>query len=408
MLLQKKIINKFLTILAVCLVAISCSSGKVLPTAVNTTGGKIIFPVGYHRFNRNQALNFQLNRWYSIGYARFQDMEYVGKRIRNFSDWQREMLKIADLAVSEGRLLNAAFYYRAAEFFMTRSNPEKERLYDKFIQLFYTVFEKEQIEKHKIPYQGSFLPAVRLLPSKGKKKGTIVKFGGFDSFIEEFYSQMKHQAEQGYEVIAFDGPGQGAALKKYGLAFDYEWEKPVKAVLDYFDVDGVTLIGASMGGWLVIRAAAFEPRVKRVIVSAPVFDYTKGQTPEEIEAITNFMNNTSKERIEKMGGIHGWWANNLMYITQKDTPGDAFKVWMQLNEKNLHSELVKQDVLIMTGASDHFNRPEVHEMQVNALVNAKSVTPRVFTKAEHADNHCQVGNLPLAMEVAMKWIEEKS
>jgi hypothetical protein len=27
------------------------------------------FPVGYHKFHEKQLYNFQLNRWYSIGYA---------------------------------------------------------------------------------------------------------------------------------------------------------------------------------------------------------------------------------------------------------------------------------------------------------------------------------------------------
>ena len=44
-----------------------------------------------------------------------------------------------------------------------------------------------------------------------------------------------------------------------------EWEKPVKTVLDFFRRDAVTLMGFSLGGGLVIRAAAFEPRVRRVI-----------------------------------------------------------------------------------------------------------------------------------------------
>jgi hypothetical protein len=44
-----------------------------------------------------------------------------------------------------------------------------------------------------------------------------------------------------------------------------EWEKPVKAVLDFFRLDAVTLMGFSLSGGLVIRAAAFEPRVCRVI-----------------------------------------------------------------------------------------------------------------------------------------------
>jgi len=54
----------------------------------------------------------------------------------------------------------------------------------------------------------------------------------FDSFIEEFYSITSYFAELGYNVIMFEGPGQGAALKKQKLPLNYEWEKAAKAILD--------------------------------------------------------------------------------------------------------------------------------------------------------------------------------
>ncbi|MCI4675962.1 hypothetical protein [Candidatus Mycolicibacterium alkanivorans] len=44
-----------------------------------------------------------------------------------------------------------------------------------------------------------------------------------------------------------------------------EWERPMGAVLDHYGFDGVTAIGMSLGGGLVIRAAAFESRISRVI-----------------------------------------------------------------------------------------------------------------------------------------------
>ena len=40
---------------------------------------------------------------------------------------------------------------------------------------------------------------------------------------------------------------------------------PGSAVLDYFEVQEITLIGMSLGGCLALRAAAFEPRVHRVV-----------------------------------------------------------------------------------------------------------------------------------------------
>ena len=33
------------------------------------------FPVGYHDLHKTKIIDFQLNRWYSLGYARLKDME---------------------------------------------------------------------------------------------------------------------------------------------------------------------------------------------------------------------------------------------------------------------------------------------------------------------------------------------
>ncbi|KYK33957.1 MAG: hypothetical protein AYK19_12715 [Theionarchaea archaeon DG-70-1] len=112
--------------------------------------------------------------------------------------------------------------------------------------------------------------------------------------------------------------------------------------------------------------------------------------------------------IQKGKGLEAWMTANLMYITKKKTPMDAFGFWLQLNEENLHSDMVKQDVLILTGRNDHFIPFKMHDKQVKALTNAKSVTARVFTKEEQAHNHCQIGNIGLALDVMVKWIEKKS
>jgi len=90
-----------------------------------------------------------------------------------------------------------------------------------------------------------------------------VAVGGFDSFVEEFYGMWAFFAEAGYEVIAFEGPGQGAALRKHNLPFDHDWEKPTGAILDHFQIADATLVGVSMGGYWSLRAAAFEKRITR-------------------------------------------------------------------------------------------------------------------------------------------------
>ena len=58
--------------------------------------------------------------------------------------------------------------------------------------------------------------------------------------------------------------------------------------------------------------------------------------------------------------------------------------------------------------NDHFIPVRLHPRQVKALIHAKSVTDRIFTKEKPAQNHCQVGNIRLALDTMVQWIEEKS
>jgi pimeloyl-ACP methyl ester carboxylesterase len=372
------------------------------------------FPIGYHKFHNKQLFNFQLNRWYSLGYARLEDMTEVGKRIKTFKDWKQEMLRLAEEASSDNRLMNAAFYYRAAEFYVKAKDPEKEILYDRFIELFYKVIESEEFERHQVPYDGTYLPALRILPGY-EKRGTIVIHGGFDSLIEEWYSMMAYFSMHGYEVIGFEGPGQGAALRKYGLPLIYEWERPTKAILDHFNVENATLIGLSMGGWLCLRAAAYEPRIKRVIASGHAIDYMKCMNRMFravhlwcIEHCREFMNRMAVLKFEKREGMAPWVVDHLKYITKKEKPLDALEIYLQMNEQNIHCELVRQDVLILAGRKDHLIPFKMYDMQLRALTNARSVTGRVFTRSDDAQNHCQTGNIGLALDVMAEWIGRTS
>ena len=146
-------------------------------------------------------------------------------------------------------------------------------------------------------------------------------------------------------------------------------------------------------------------------VSFDVFQYTNvvGQQIAKLffRKFRKFTNNAMAKKMRK-NLQYSWFVNNLTYITNKEVPIEAFDDLLQLNEENLHSDLVKQDDLVLTGGNDHMIPFKVHNLQVKALTNAKSVTARVFTKEEHAQNHCQIGNIGLALEVMAKWIEEKS
>jgi hypothetical protein len=94
------------------------------------------FPVRYGSFHDDLGLNFQMNRWMTwIGERAADDLHRVASRIRDYDDWRREMLALADEKVHAGAPLDAAYYVRAAEFFMLPGDPDKRAAYDRFLEL---------------------------------------------------------------------------------------------------------------------------------------------------------------------------------------------------------------------------------------------------------------------------------
>jgi predicted esterase len=68
------------------------------------------------------------------------------------------------------------------------------------------------------------------------------------------------------------------------------------------------------------------------------------------------------------------------------------------------SHLVKQDVLLFAGNKDHYVPLHQFYDQIQTLKNVHSLTARLFTEKEQAQNHCQVGNVELSLQTIIGWI----
>ena len=89
----------------------------------------------------------------------------------------------------------------------------------------------------------------RLYPHKSKQDAAISYiFSGYG--IIDLLSFLPYFGQQGYETYFFEGPGQGEVLMRCHIRMTPEWEHCTSAVLDHFNLDNVTLIGISLGGYL--------------------------------------------------------------------------------------------------------------------------------------------------------------
>jgi pimeloyl-ACP methyl ester carboxylesterase len=377
---------------------------------------QVFFPITkFHNFHRDANINYQLNRFLISG---LEDLfAELGQQIENFDDWKQLFLAKASSFEAEGETDWAMGLYRAAEFFMSPDDPDKSIAYEKFVSLFYQAKERRNLERIAVPYGSGHLHGFRLTPS-ASGKGTVIIHGGFDSFIEEFHSLGAVICESGYEVVMFDGPGQGSTLLREKLPMTHEWEKPVEAVLDYLGADNVTLIGISLGGYLAVRAAAFEPRVQRVIADDVMLDFfacvtsRRGKFAESlirglVRLKWSLILNTIGRVMMKRDLYSRWGIAQGMHVMECKTPYEFF---LKLREYNGYaaSGRVTGDVLMMAGAEDHFVPLEQFFEQLKLLTGARSVTGRIFTSKEQAQSHCQVGNLGLAAGHMLGWIEDHS
>lgn len=360
------------------------------------------------------GMNFQINRVLTYGEraARLDDVREIAARIHDFASWHGEWLALAQTAESEGRHLHAAYGYRMAEFFLNQDRPEKAARYEDFIRCFYQAIGTDGFERFRVPYEGTSLPAMRLQAEH--EKAVVVVHGGYDSFIEEFLLSVTDLPGLGYTIILFEGPGQGQALKN-GLTFTHEWEKPVGAILDFFGLNHVTLLGISWGGYLAVRAAAFEPRIKRVIAYDVCFDGLEVMTRPIPPPLQQIIRVLVKANAQQLGnGLIGWmqrksllldWAvTHGMYITGTATPVDFYR-HLALHTTRGISARVRQDVLLLAGEKDHYIPLKHLEHQKRALTHACSVATRLFTEQEGGEQHCQVGNHQLAIDEITRWMD---
>lgn len=378
------------------------------------------FKKGVYKLNAQSNFDFQLNRIVMWDGGDLEEIKAVGPKIKTSEDWKRELIALGDKAVSEGRTENAIAYYRMSEFFMYDGDPDKKAYYVKATEMFYDyykpVFDSGEVLRYEVPYEDVMLP-VMLAKAKGEEKDVILLHGGNDSYYEEFFLPMRYLAWQGFTVCLFEGPGQGGVMRVQGKHFTHEWERPVKAVLDYFGFNDVTIIGASLGGMLAPRAAAFEKRIKRVIAWS-VFPNFKdvllsASNPADerrmklagwlidhnCKGIINavFHKLAKKDEMIRWGLEHGKYAYEAGSAFEYAKKMDRFQM-MDIADK------ITQDILIVGANKDHFIPYTMVGEEMNALKNVRSLTFRLFTDKEDACNHCNCGNVKLTFDTFMNWI----
>ena len=195
----------------------------------------------------DSEFEFELRRTMSAIYSGEADLGeclYTASRTKDgdMESWYNEWYAIAehfrkmgDDSLSHGldvsafeSYYRAATYYRTAEFFL-HGNPSDSRILEtwgKSRDFFVKAAQLDaiQFEEVTIPYASTALPGYFYSVDKsGKRRPLLIVQTGFDGCQEELRPYALEGIKRGYNVLTFEGPGQGAVIRLQHIPFRPDW-----------------------------------------------------------------------------------------------------------------------------------------------------------------------------------------
>ena len=208
-------------------------------------------------------------------------------------------------------------------------------------------------------------------------------------------------ADRGYHWLAFDGPGQQAALFEQRIPFRHDWEAVLTPVIDAMiarpDVvaEKVAVIGVSQAGYWVPRALAFEHRFAAAVADPGVVDVSTSWTAPLPGFMRAQLDDPGKrESFDKEMG----WTERFSKSTRATlhfrgepygiTSGSRFDLYQEVLKQRLGDEV--KDIttpLLITEPEDEQFWPGQSRRLYERLTGPKELVR--FTAAEGANRHCE-------------------
>ncbi|MBN2587070.1 MAG: alpha/beta fold hydrolase [Candidatus Fermentibacteraceae bacterium] len=316
----------------------------------------------------------------------------------------------------------AAEYYRAAEFFL-HVYLEDPRMLDTW-QLSRDAFlsgaslADHPITRVEIPFGEAYLPAyLCLVDGTGEVRPFLIAHSGFDGTKEELYFSLgRYAVERGYNCLLFEGPGQGQVIREQGIHFRPDWENVVSPVVDYVldlpfvDEDRIVLIGYSMGGYLAPRAMTGEHRPAGCVANGGVYSMYQSVVGTNIPNMDEILADEDASR-DFDGEIRAmmdedlfmkWFYNNGMYTFGADSPSEFMRLMRGYTLEGRVRD-ISCSMLVLDSVNDQLTGGQATVLHDSLECTSQYV---LFTEAQGADEHCQMGAVEVSNEVIFCWLED--
>ncbi|WP_448750297.1 alpha/beta fold hydrolase [Actinomyces sp.] len=380
----------------------------------------------FTRYTGNRQFDLQLNRTFQPILDRAGMDEIAATtlpQLRSTKEITTLAQRLAERFSSEGDADAAWRLYELAAFYLGAGDPRKRRFIDAMSASFDEAHEGLALARHTVPYRGGELTAMRWEADPVHREQapagtphTLVMMNGFDGYAEEIIDFASHFPTRPFDIITFDGPGQGHTALA-GTPLEPEWERPTDAVLDYFGVESAVALGVSFGGYLVMRAAAHCPRITHVIAFDMMFRLLDGLTvplPRPLRPIADavvanprpaWLIDAALRTASQLSADLSWKLQQASHLTGLSKPSEVLRAFGDYTMAPLEGA-IRQPCLVLAGHADQYVPFERLGDVRRALANAAELDVRAFHEAEDPDmaQHCQIGDLDRAFAIMGEWL----
>lgn len=338
--------------------------------------------------------------------------------------------KAGNQVTARATYLRAAKYYAQALYWVlgTSAPGDEKAVYTTMNDAFVAGMKlmPTPTEQVSIPYDKGSLPAWFMKPAADdRRRPTIIMNNGSDGQNVDMLGQGGLAAlDRGYNVLIFEGPGQGSQLFVDDVPFRPDWQNVITPIVDWLSkrsdvaTDKIALRGISFGGLLTPQAASVEHRIAALVADpgsmATKDDYpaviqqtAAAGTPEQVNAEWNDVIVQGSTPIEKFNLMKS------MEIFSTDAHAAAMKGELVIDFDTLWKIIVQYDV---TDAVGNITSPTMvtqyegdasfgtqgQQMYDALKVGRKNFAE--FTSVDGTQYHCGPANPQVVNEACWDWV----
>jgi hypothetical protein len=274
-------------------------------------------------------------------------------------------------------------------------------------------------ERLEIAYEGTTLPGYffRAAGPGGPRRTLIFNNGSDGSMSAAWTEGLADALARGWNTVAFDGPGQNAALVRQQLPFRPDWEKVITPVVEHLltrpDVDPgkIALLGVSQAGYWVPRSVAFEHRIAAAVADPGVVDVSAAMTKQIPHFLARMIDAGEREKfdhdMELALKFSAPTRATLAFRMRPYGTTSPYEFFTAARAYALTDEVIGQiscPVLVTDPDHEQFWPGQSRELY-DKLPDGKALIR--FTEEEGADSHCEPAGQGIRGERIFDWLDQQ-